>query len=144
MLAHLRKGETCHDLAAGFAIGTGTVYRYPREGIDLLAAMAPTLDEAIAVAPEHGTTTPPPATTAFSTPWRSRMRTRSPSRPSSFWADPNWQRFSVPASRHAASSGRYTSAVPASPCSSSTRPRSSSTPAPRSVCSTDPFSFPGI
>ena len=50
VLAHLRKGETYRDLAEGFGIGTSTVYRYLREGLELLAAMAPTLDEAIAVA----------------------------------------------------------------------------------------------
>jgi transposase-like protein len=50
VLAHLRTGETYSDLAAGFTIGTSTVYRYLREGIELLAAMAPTLDEAITVA----------------------------------------------------------------------------------------------
>jgi hypothetical protein len=37
-------------LAAGFEIGTSTVYRYVREAITLLAAMAPTLDQAIEVA----------------------------------------------------------------------------------------------
>jgi hypothetical protein len=49
-VAHLRKGETYTDLACGFKIGTSTVYRYLREALDLLAAMAPTLAEAIAVA----------------------------------------------------------------------------------------------
>lgn len=49
-LAHLRKGETYLDLACGFRIGTSTVYRYLREAIALLAAMAPTLAEAIEVA----------------------------------------------------------------------------------------------
>lgn len=48
--AHLRKGETYADLAHGFAIGTTTVYRYLSEGLDILAPMAPTLDQAIAVA----------------------------------------------------------------------------------------------
>ena len=50
-VAHLRKGETYADLACGFRIGTSTVYRYLREALELLAAMAPTLAEAIAVAP---------------------------------------------------------------------------------------------
>jgi hypothetical protein len=49
-VAHLRKGETYADLACGFAIGTSTVYRYLREALELLAAMAPTLAEAIDVA----------------------------------------------------------------------------------------------
>jgi hypothetical protein len=50
VLAHLRKGETYTDLACGFAIGTSTVYRYLREALELLAALAPTLAEAIEVA----------------------------------------------------------------------------------------------
>ncbi len=49
-VAHLRKGETYADLACGFAIGTSTVYRYLREALELLAALAPTLGEAIEVA----------------------------------------------------------------------------------------------
>lgn len=50
MVAHLRKGETYADLACGFRVGTSTVYRYVREALDLLAAMAPTLEQAIEVA----------------------------------------------------------------------------------------------
>ncbi len=50
VVAHLRKGETYTDLACGFAIGTSTVYRYLREALQLLAAMAPTLEQAIEVA----------------------------------------------------------------------------------------------
>jgi hypothetical protein len=50
VVAHLRKGETYADLACGFTIGTSTVYRYIREALDLLAAMAPTLEQAIEVA----------------------------------------------------------------------------------------------
>jgi hypothetical protein len=50
VVAYLRKGETYTDLAGGFEIGTSTVYRYIREAIGLLAAMAPTLEQAIAVA----------------------------------------------------------------------------------------------
>lgn len=50
VVAHLRKGETYADLACGFRIGTSTVYRYIREALDLLAAMAPTLEQAIEVA----------------------------------------------------------------------------------------------
>ena len=41
VVAYLRKGETYADLACGFRIGTPTVYRYVREAIALLAAMAP-------------------------------------------------------------------------------------------------------
>ena len=49
-LAYLRKGKTYADLAVGFAIGTTTVYRYLREALQLLATMAPTPVEAMAVA----------------------------------------------------------------------------------------------
>lgn len=50
LLAHLRKGETYQDLAVGFGIGTTTAYRYLREGLTVLAALAPTLAEAITAA----------------------------------------------------------------------------------------------
>jgi len=50
VLAHLRKGETYTALAGGFGIGTTTVFRYVREGVDVLAAVAPTVDEALDVA----------------------------------------------------------------------------------------------
>jgi hypothetical protein len=50
VVAYLRKGETYAELACGFEIGTSTVYRYVREAITLLAAMAPTLQQAIEVA----------------------------------------------------------------------------------------------
>ena len=50
VVAYLRKGETYADLAGGFAIGTTTVYRYVREALDLLAAQAPTLAQAIDIA----------------------------------------------------------------------------------------------
>jgi hypothetical protein len=50
VVAYLRKGETYADLAGGFRVGTSTVYRYLREAIELLAAMAPTLAEAMDVA----------------------------------------------------------------------------------------------
>ncbi|MGW2339087.1 transposase family protein [Streptomyces sp. NPDC001661] len=49
-LAHLRCGDTYAQLAAGFGIGIATVYRYVREAIDVLAALAPTLDEAMETA----------------------------------------------------------------------------------------------
>ncbi len=50
VVAYLRKGETYADLACGFEIGTSTVYRYIREALTLLAAMAPSLEQAIEVA----------------------------------------------------------------------------------------------
>lgn len=46
-LAHLRCGDTYAQLAAGFRIGIATVYRYVREAIDVLAALAPALTEAM-------------------------------------------------------------------------------------------------
>jgi len=50
VLAHLRNGTTYAQLAAGFEVGTSTVYRYISEAVDLLAALAPTLDEAVRAA----------------------------------------------------------------------------------------------
>ena len=50
MVAYLRKAETYADLAAGFGIGTTTVFRYITEAVEVLAALAPTLHDAIAVA----------------------------------------------------------------------------------------------
>lgn len=50
VVAYLRKGETYADLGCGFAVGASTVYRYVKEGIGLLAALAPTLEQAIDVA----------------------------------------------------------------------------------------------
>ncbi len=50
MVAYLRKGETYADLACGFAVGVATVYRYVHEGMTLLAALAPSLEEAIDIA----------------------------------------------------------------------------------------------
>lgn len=46
-LAHLRCGGTCAQLAAGFRIGIATVYRCIREVVDVLAAIAPALTEAM-------------------------------------------------------------------------------------------------
>lgn len=46
-LAHLRCGDTYAQLAAGFGIGIATVYRYIREAVEALAALAPSLDEAM-------------------------------------------------------------------------------------------------
>src|SRR6476469_1021751 len=50
VVAHLRKGATYRDLAVGFAVCVTTVHRRLREGLDVLAARAPTLDQAITVA----------------------------------------------------------------------------------------------
>jgi hypothetical protein len=50
VIAHLRKGETYTDLAAGFGIGTTTAFRYIREAVDALAAQALTLQQAVQVA----------------------------------------------------------------------------------------------
>ncbi len=50
VVACLRKGETYADLACGFEVGTSTVSRSIREALELLAAMAPTPEQAIAVA----------------------------------------------------------------------------------------------
>ncbi|SCL50610.1 Helix-turn-helix of DDE superfamily endonuclease [Micromonospora yangpuensis] len=44
VLAHLRNGDTYFRLAAGFAIGTTTAWRYVREAINLLAALADDLN----------------------------------------------------------------------------------------------------
>lgn len=50
VLAHLRNGTTYAQLAAGFEVGTSTVYRYISEAVDLLATLAPTLNEAVRAA----------------------------------------------------------------------------------------------
>ncbi|GHE58892.1 transposase [Streptomyces capitiformicae] len=49
-LAHLRNGQPYAQLAAGFGIGTTTVYRYITEAVELLATLAPTLAEAVQAA----------------------------------------------------------------------------------------------
>ncbi|MET8572930.1 IS5 family transposase [Streptomyces sp. NPDC004783] len=49
-LAHLRNGLTYTQLAAGFGVGTTTAYRYVTESVELLAALAPTLAEAVRMA----------------------------------------------------------------------------------------------
>ncbi len=45
VLAHLRCGDTYAQLAAAFGIGNATVYRYIREAVDVLASLAPDLDQ---------------------------------------------------------------------------------------------------
>jgi hypothetical protein len=49
-LAHLRNGQPYAQLAAGFGIGTTTASRYITEAVELLAAFAPTLAEAMRAA----------------------------------------------------------------------------------------------
>ncbi|MFI1432469.1 IS5 family transposase [Streptomyces lydicus] len=49
-VAHLRNGQPCAQLAAGFGIGTTTAYRYIAEAVELLAALAPTLAETVRAA----------------------------------------------------------------------------------------------
>jgi hypothetical protein len=54
VLAYLRKGETFDQLAAGFAIGRTTAWRYVNETVDLLAARAPKLGKAVRDAKRAG------------------------------------------------------------------------------------------
>jgi DDE superfamily endonuclease len=54
VLAYLRKGDTFAELAAGFAVGTTTAWRYVNETVDLLAARAPKLRQAIRDAQKAG------------------------------------------------------------------------------------------
>lgn len=49
-LAHLRNGHTYAQLAAGFGVGITTAYRYVAEAVELLAALAPSLADAIRTA----------------------------------------------------------------------------------------------
>ncbi|RLU79743.1 IS5/IS1182 family transposase [Streptomyces griseocarneus] len=46
-LAHLRKNETLPALTAGFAVSTTTAWRYVDETVEILAAWAPGLHEAL-------------------------------------------------------------------------------------------------
>jgi Helix-turn-helix of DDE superfamily endonuclease len=54
VLAYLRKGETFAELAAGFAVGTTTAWRYVEEVVALLAARAPKLRQAVRDAKRAG------------------------------------------------------------------------------------------
>jgi hypothetical protein len=54
VLAYLRKGETFAELAAGFGVGTTTAWRYVSETVDLLAARAPRLRQAVRHAKKAG------------------------------------------------------------------------------------------
>jgi hypothetical protein len=50
VLAHLRKGETSAELAAGLGVSTATAWRYVTETVRLLAARAPSLRTAVRAA----------------------------------------------------------------------------------------------
>ena len=52
-LAHLRKGETFAELAAGFGVSTATAWRYVSETVRLLASRAPKLRGALRAAHRH-------------------------------------------------------------------------------------------
>jgi hypothetical protein len=54
VLAYLRKGEAFAELAAGFAVGTTTAWRYVEETVALLAARAPKLRAAVRDASKAG------------------------------------------------------------------------------------------
>jgi DDE superfamily endonuclease/Helix-turn-helix of DDE superfamily endonuclease len=54
VLAYLRKGETFAELAAGFGVGVATAWRYVNETVELLAARAPRLREAVRGAKKAG------------------------------------------------------------------------------------------
>src|SRR5215472_9442118 len=54
VLAHLRKGETFADVAAGFGVGTATAWRYVSETVALLAARSPKLRSALRDAAKAG------------------------------------------------------------------------------------------
>ena len=54
VLAYLRKGETFDDLAAGFGVGRTTAWRYVNEVVELLAARAPRLRQAVRDAKRAG------------------------------------------------------------------------------------------
>ena len=54
VLAYLRKGETFDELAAGFGVGRTTAWRYVNETVELLAARAPKLRQAVRDAKRAG------------------------------------------------------------------------------------------
>src|SRR5215469_15310309 len=54
VLAYLRKGKVFAQLAAGFAVGTTTAWRYVEEAVALLAARAPKLRTAVRDAKKAG------------------------------------------------------------------------------------------
>ena len=54
VLVYLRKGEAFAELAAGFAVGVTTAWRYVNETADLLAARVPKLRQAVRAATKAG------------------------------------------------------------------------------------------
>jgi hypothetical protein len=54
VLVYLRKGETFDELAAGFGVGRTTAWRYVNEVVELLAARAPKLRQAVRDAKRAG------------------------------------------------------------------------------------------
>ncbi len=50
VLVHLRRNETFARLAAAFGVGAATAHRYVTEVVDLLAALAPDLRQALRIA----------------------------------------------------------------------------------------------
>ena len=54
VLAYLRKGETFEGLASGFGVGRTTAWRYVNEAVELLAARAPKLRQAVRDAKRAG------------------------------------------------------------------------------------------
>jgi hypothetical protein len=47
VLVHLRKGEPFVEVGAGFGMSTTTCWRYVNEAVELLAARAPKLRDAL-------------------------------------------------------------------------------------------------
>jgi hypothetical protein len=54
VLAYLKKGDTFAQVAAGFGVGRTTAWRYVNETVDLLAARAPKLRQAVRDATKAG------------------------------------------------------------------------------------------
>jgi hypothetical protein len=54
VLVYLRKGDTFDELAAGFGVGRTTAWRYVNEVVELLAARAPKLRQAVRDARKAG------------------------------------------------------------------------------------------
>ncbi|MFJ4487434.1 transposase family protein [Streptomyces diastaticus] len=53
VLVWMAKGDTFAQLAAHFGVATDTAWRYVNEGLDALAPLAPTLEEALAASGEE-------------------------------------------------------------------------------------------